>query len=121
MFFLSAPHSATPVFDANTVKDALGSRWPGLSWHERPAGGHYAYEWTVPTAPRELDGRIDRDGKTIVFDGELDDAVDAALILRRPVPEETDVFFYDELNTAVIPITPATEPSEVIAEFEAGY
>lgn len=117
MFFISAGDTQAPVFDAELLKDAVRARWPDASWDEIPEG-NYSHEWSIPRARRAVECRLDRERKTIVVDAEIDDAVDVALWIGTLVPERKELYFFDEQNTALVPLTPDTRADEVLSAFD---
>ncbi|HYO70688.1 MAG TPA: hypothetical protein VEU33_31875 [Archangium sp.] len=110
------------VFPADEFKSQLLQRWPTVRLEEvRSPEDNDVLAFEVPKARRGLHGSLTRDGKAVIFSGELEDCAEFAQWCRSLIPVDQEVLFGDEaMNTSLI-LEPDTTPAEIFQAVVASY
>jgi len=77
----------------------------------------YSLEWTIFINQRRLEGLLERNGQSIVLDGQLPDCAQFALWLRALIDPQYQLFFYDQGYSADIELREGITATEIIHRF----
>ena len=122
---MSHHHYVTPPTEAacwsqpiEAFERHLRSRWPDA--RIRPLNDEdRALTWKVPMTHNVLVGEVDRNGTTIVLDGDFHDCIEVAIWFRALVPEVQPLIFFDEVYTTHVELRRGMTPNEIAAPFLA--
>ncbi len=110
------------VFPADGFKSQLLQRWPTVRLEDiRNPEDNDVLAFEVPKAKRGLYGSLTRDGKAVIFSGELEDCAEFAQWCRSLIAADQEVLFCDEaMNTSLI-LEPGMAPEEIVQAVVASY
>ncbi|OQW91956.1 MAG: hypothetical protein BWK78_03075 [Thiotrichaceae bacterium IS1] len=77
----------------------------------------YSLEWIILQNQFRLEGRLERNGQSVVLDGQLPDCAQFALWLRTLIDPQYKLFFYDQGYSADIELREGTTATEIINRF----
>ncbi|WPB75701.1 hypothetical protein KYC5002_42740 [Archangium violaceum] len=110
------------VFPADEFKRQLFQRWPAVRLEEiRNPDDNDALTFEIPKTRRGLHGALSRDGKAVVFSGELEDCAEFAQWCRSLIAADQEVLFCDEaMNTSLI-LELGMAPEAIVQAVVASY
>jgi hypothetical protein len=110
------------VLSAEEFKSQLIQRWPAVRLEEiRNLEDNDVLEFEVPKMKRGLYGSLTRDGKAVIFSGELEDCAEFAQWCRSLIPADQEVLFCDEaMNTSLL-LEPGTALEDIFQAVVASY
>src|SRR4051812_38318406 len=97
----------------------LRSRWPGAVIREvrNPEISELlTFDLTMPHS--EVDGALQRAGKSIYFDSDLRDAAQLALWSRSLAPSSEPMLFCDESMSGLLDLRPDTTEADIYRAFD---
>lgn len=107
--------------DVAELKKQLIRLWPTIRISELGDDSHRSLDFEVQMPNSLVVGGVDRAGRCLIVEGELEDCVELALWFRRIVPAAHEVLLFDEGYSWSVPLRPATSKIEVIRAVNASF
>lgn len=115
--FISPPSETTWKINPSRLALALRERYPKISINEKTSTNGPSLEWECICSHGPVNGLLDHDMNTVVIQGDVRDCADMATWLRRAVPAEQQLIFYDETYSADGQLTQKTSSRDIAAMF----
>lgn len=109
-------------FSAQEFKKQFLGRWPTVRLKEiSDPKDNDIFGFQFPMKRMLLHGSLTRDGKAVIFSGELEDCAEFAYWCRSLIPASEEVLFCDEAMNASFPLRPDTTPADIFQAVVTSY
>lgn len=118
-YVISPPQETKWRFDNDVFIELVNRHWPDAEVQSRRMLQEaYAHEWAIGDGAERVEGKLHKDGRSIVLDGPIERCVAFAIWVRVFVPTEQELLFYDDEFTVDVRIDPDTTEEDLVRAFE---
>jgi hypothetical protein len=97
----------------------LRSQWPSaVTREDTDPESSDSFEFTLGMPHSEVEGALNRSGKSLYFDSDIRDAAEFALWFRSLAPPEEPLVLCDEAMSALLELEPGTNETDIFRAFD---
>ena len=120
-YVISPPQETKWRFDNDVFIELVNRHWPDAEVQSRRMVQEaYAHGWVIGAGDDRVEGKLHRDGRSILLDGSIERCAAFAIWVRVFVPSEQELLFYDDEFSAEVRIEPDTTEEDLARAFEEG-